>query len=535
MMFEQIRTFSAASLEDKFYLSESTLYSCMKEVKKIILDYNLQLVYKTNYGYKIEGDELDKRVCLAKIEPDTKYADQYSSRPDDLFEIYKTVADSFLEAHYQVTESMLQNITGHVHQNLMRITRHHFVSSSISGNEDLSQTRAYSIAETILKKLLNNQLPSSKHFQNEVNLLALIILGKLEYSDNNEIQEEINDFIDWAFSKIDKKFAANFGTLAVLKMKIAFHLVPLFYRIKSRTQLKNSMTEEITQSFPQAANIALYFTDLIIEKYGLKISIDEITYIILHFNYGLSLLSQKKLKKRMLIITELRQSETSLLKFKIAQWFPNIITRIDFIPPSAANSVELEDYDAIFSTEGNLDKYHGGVSRLNFFPKESDFERINLALNGFSNITSILSKFSENCFYFGEASSRDEVLKIVTAMAAKQDGKELSSFLNSIEEREKIASSYFGNEIAMPHPLIPFTDKTIASVAILKKPIQWDGFHKVRLVILVSVAKNNPVEFQFWHYMSAFVQNEKNLEGLWNNPTFENLISCLGQALAEEF
>jgi lichenan operon transcriptional antiterminator len=454
------------------------------------------------------------------------------------------VADAFLETHYQVNENMLQNITEHVHQNLSRIKSNYFVSSSLS-NEDLSDTKAYQIAELILKRLLKNRLPKAKTFKNEIELLTLIILGKLEYTENSEIQEEINSFIEESFFKIDKKFFTHFETLAVLKMKIAFHLIPLFYRIKSKTQLANDMTIEITQKFPRAAHIALYFADLIKDKYNLNVSIDEITYLILHFNYGLSLLDQKTLEKRILIITELRQSETSLLKYKMTQWFPNIIAKIDFIYPNAVDSVEIDSYDAIFSTENNLDKYHGGVSHLNFFPSENDYERINLALNGFTSITSILNKFSEDCFFTGDVTSKDEILEILANMTVEknkqtsdilqQEKDQSSGFLISIKEREKIASSYFGNGISMPHPLIPFTDKTIASVAILKRPIQWDSLHKVRLIILVSIAKDNPVEFQFWHYLSTFVQDEKILAELLKTPTYENFVFCLGRALRDEF
>ncbi|GAB2027381.1 BglG family transcription antiterminator [Lactovum odontotermitis] len=532
-LLEQRDFKSKIQLENKFYLSESTLYHCMKEVRKLLSSFNLQLHYKTNLGYKIEGEELDKRICLVKLDPDTKYQiTPLSSRPDDLTEIYKVVTDSFFQAHYPMNEVMLQNITEHVHQNLARIRNNYFVSAAVS-SEDLTETTAYPIARSIIRQLLKNELPSESRLENEINLLTLIILGKLEYTGNSELQEEINDFVEETFLKIDKKFSTHFGTLAVLKMKITFHLIPLFYRIKSKTQLTNAMVTEITQQFPQAANIALYFADLIHESYGLKASIDEITYLILHFNYGLSLMSQESPEKRILVITELRQSETSLLKYKIIQWFPNIIASIDFVFPSAIDTIRIENYDAIFSTEKNLEKYHGGVSHLNFFPKESDFERINLALNGFNNLAAILTKFSEHSFYYGEANSKDEVLKIITEKAA--ENVNAPAFLTSIKDREKIASSYFGNGIAMPHPLIPFTEKTSASVALLKTPIQWDSLHKVQLIILVSIAKDNPVEFQFWHYMSAFVQNEKTLPDLLKVPTYENFIRCLSESLAGEF
>ncbi len=54
-------------------------------------------------------------------------------------------------------------------------------------------------------------------------------------------------------------------------------------------------------------------------------------------------------------------------------------------------------------------------------------------------------------------------------------------FYESILRREDVASTEFGNLIAIPHPDKPFSSNTIVSVAILKKPIQW----KERMVQLV--------------------------------------------------
>lgn len=152
---------------------------------------------------------------------------------------------------------------------------------------------------------------------NEINLLTQTILGKLDYSRNDHLQKEVNDFINDSFLYIRNKFCVNFEPAESLKLFLALHLVPLIYRIKSGTQLNNMMAPEIKQSFPLAYDIALYFTLLIKERFHLNVSADEISYLSLYFNYGLENIHLGNSAKKILIITSLRKSETVLLRHKI--------------------------------------------------------------------------------------------------------------------------------------------------------------------------------------------------------------------------
>ncbi len=51
-------------LTELFNYSESSLRRDLKEVEKQIIPYHLQLKQKKGYGFYIEGDEIDKRLCL---------------------------------------------------------------------------------------------------------------------------------------------------------------------------------------------------------------------------------------------------------------------------------------------------------------------------------------------------------------------------------------------------------------------------------------------------------------------------------------
>jgi len=234
-----------------------------------------------------------------------------------------------------------------------------------------------------------------------------------------------------------------------------------------------------------------------------------------------------------LIITSLRKSETVLLRHKILTWFPNQIAEIIFITGDN-DDFDTEDYDAIFSTDRNSEKYKGGITLISIFPDEKDFEKINLAINGYTDTDSILEKFSEDCYFYGEVKDKEEILDIICRNAIEKYKLD-DEFLEVIKAREQITSSYFGNCIAVPHPLTPFSDETFVSLGVLKKPIAWDKNHNVRVVMLVSIEKNNPKAFQFWYYMSTFVRNEELLQNFFKKPSFLRFTEILKISLEKDF
>ncbi len=120
--------------------------------------------------------------------------------------------------------------------------------------------------------LFQKKLMKQQHYKNELNFLTLIILGKIDYTGNDHIQEKVNHFIDQAFESIYQKFSINFDSIDNLRLLLALHLVPLFYRIQSGTQLTNPLDASIHQSFPQAHDIALYFSMLVRNEFQLVVS-----------------------------------------------------------------------------------------------------------------------------------------------------------------------------------------------------------------------------------------------------------------------
>ena len=102
-------------------------------------------------------------------------------------------------------------------------------------------------------------------------------------------------------------------------------------------------------------------------------------------------------------------------------------------------------------------------------------------------------------------------------------------------EREKLSSTYFGSQVAMPHPLYPITAQTFIAVAVLDKPVAWTEDQKVRIVLLVSTEMNNPKAFQLWPYLSSLISSPQQIHEILRESTYENFIAVFRAALLDKF
>ena len=68
------------------------------------------------------------------------------------------------------------------------------------------------------------------------------------------------------------------------------------------------------------------------------------------------------------------------------------------------------------------------------------------------------------------------------------------SFIDSVFEREKLSPTCFFDAFAIPHALTMDAKKTIISVLINEKGIQWDDT-QIKLCLLIAIQKENILEF----------------------------------------
>lgn len=522
----------SADLADEMYISRSQISNDIKLAKNMLSSYHLTLISKPYYGIKIIGKENDIRnyIIQEKLKIKNLVCDEIThsfSSHEHIDDINNIVIKILTHSHYIISDIALQNLILHIVTAVNRIKSGHLIHMD-SLNISPVYAHVIEISKNILEKCAD--IYNFEFNDDEIFFLALNLYGKREFDKQEFITDEINNLVFLGLYKIKEIFGLDFTSNLNLRISLGLHILPLLTRINTNMQLRNIMTFNIKQKYTLAYDLASTFTNTIIPS-DKKILDDEIAYVALHFVNYIDENSPQK-KKRMLIISSLRRSETILLQNNILRNFPSI-KEVKIISKNSLSTTNVNNYNVICTTENDIFINNNKIQKISYFLNDTDIKKIELLLDGFNGPKDILDCFSEDLFYYGDAPSKNAVIKWLYEMAYKQ-GLADEKLYHSIMNHENVTSTYFGNCLAIPHPEIFLSETSFISVAILPKPILWDDEY-VDIVFLVSIQKNNPNAFKLWSYLSFLISNNTTLEEIKKEPTFQNLSKVISKIYEDLF
>lgn len=519
----------SADLADEMYISRSQISNDIKLAKNMLSSYHLTLISKPYYGIKIIGKENDIRNYIIQEKIKNLVCDEitHSFSSHEHIDDINNIVIKILNSHYIISDIALQNLILHIVTAVNRIKSGHLIHMD-SLNISPVYAHVIEISKNILEKCAD--IYNFEFNDDEIFFLALNLYGKREFDKQEFITDEINNLVFLGLYKIKEIFGLDFTSNLNLRISLGLHILPLLTRINTNMQLRNIMTFNIKQKYTLAYDLASTFTNTIIPS-DKKILDDEIAYVALHFVNYIDENSPQK-KKRMLIISSLRRSETILLQNNILRNFPSI-KEVKIISKNSLSTTNVNNYNVICTTENDIFINNNKIQKISYFLNDTDIKKIELLLDGFNGPKDILDCFSEDLFYYGDAPSKNAVIKWLYEMAYKQ-GLADEKLYHSIMNHENVTSTYFGNYLAIPHPEIFLSETSFISVAILPKPILWDDEY-VDIVFLVSIQKNNPNAFKLWSYLSFLISNNTTLEEIKKEPTFQNLSKVISKIYEDLF
>ena len=514
-------------LAEKMFISRAQISKDIKNVKDKLKPYNLKIISKPYHGMKIEGTELNIRKYIIN---ENLHADKIknfhlglpNTISNSLLDVNDIVINILSEYNYTISETTLQNLLIHI---IVSINRMKLGQHIIENDTNLDPV--YNHVCEIADKILNE---CSKKYEftynkSEVHLLAINLFGKREHDNQEFITNEINDLIFQGLLQIKTKYGYDFTSNINLRISLGLHLLPLLARVKNNMQLKNYMSLNIKQKYTLSFEFATLFLNSVLQN-STKLTDDEIAYTALHFLNYLEETSCTYNKKNLLIISSLRRSENILLKTRILRNYPNI-KNVDMINVNSLNSICLENYNLVCTTEPNISINKQKVPKISLDLSNADKEKIELLLDGFNSSKDILDCFDNELFYVGKANDKEEIINILYNNA-KNKGLANDELLDSIMLHEQTTYSFFGNGLAIPHPETPKTLTSFISVAILSEPIFWDDTY-VDLVFLVSIQKDNYNAIRLWFYLSFLISNTDALNKIRKSKTFDEFQAVLSK------
>jgi len=533
LLFETKKFMSVQHMADRLFISKSTFINDLKTAKSILKKYNIEIINKPQSGLTILADEVDIRTCIINENIDLFYAYNELMTIGQISVNISKIGDILVglltENKYRISDIALQNLIVHLDIIIRRI-KIGFILESIY-DEKLEQD--FSTEILLSRKIFEecSRIFGVPIINSEVNRLAVYLRGKSDYPENSYITQDIDQFVHDSLGAIKLNFGIDLSENVQLRIALSLHLVPLITRLKYNMQLKNELLHSYRKSFQLAFDIASFFAYQIQEKFGYKLIEDEIAYFAIYFNTSLITYQKNSGTNKMLIISSLKRSETLLLRERINSWFIGAISELKIIGLYDLESISLLDYNVICTTERNVYYSKGVALLISQFPTEEDYRSIKMAMDGFSGKEDILAFFKQSMMFIGTINSKDELITRLSDLIEKQDSRN-KNLKDEVFKREAMGGTFFGNFVAMPHPMRPITNKTYIAFALLENELIWDdNGNFARIVLLISIEENNPRAFQLWSYLSEFITNEMFVNAILDKLTFDNFMQQLSNAL----
>lgn len=529
---------TSGALARMLYVSPRTISSNLKDVERMLARFGLVLERRPHYGLKVEGPELQRRLCLANVTMG-RMGEGGLLRDLMLDRVASCVDEALHARNFQVNSVAYQNLLVHIGVAVLRIQEGHRMPVDPASLERVSGTREYEVAADVARRIraaFDVEIPEA-----EVAYIAIHLMGKrlIDEMDATAAQGAISDDVWQTVSEmldvVNEIFHFDFRGDLELRMNLARHIVPLSARLAYHMNLTNPLLSDIKTRFPLAYSMALEASVVLARAYGAAMSEDEVGYIAFAMALALERKKGAPPRKNILVVCASGVGSSRLLEYQYRKEFGPYLNKVVACDLSQLADMDFSDIDYVFTTVPIERALPVPVRQVGFFLEGSDREGIRQLLSSHTESASPPLPFDERLFlpHLRGLAGKDEVLELLCARAAEVEGVDEGDFLAAVLAREREAPTAFGNEVAMPHPIAPLSERTFVAVALLDDAVRW-GDHEVRAVFLVSIAKDRDPPRDFYERLAGLFGSEEALQGLLADQTLEKLLEVTRPSEREE-
>ena len=457
-------TIKLEDLADSMYVSLSTVKNDLKEVKKILNEYNLKISSKHKQGICIEASEEDI----------IKFIINYSNKVDNSLNIKDFLNNNIIENLFSIKKILLDTLN---YENMI-LTDNEFknIVNYISIYLSRNNTNQSDFIKEYIKKYKNKkEKPISEDEQ------LLIRKAIKEFCRDLNIATSIN----LSHDKIFEECLFN-------------HICNLYKRADLGINQYEITAGEIKLKYPFAFELGKIAKKTIEKNLNMEISEDEVENIALHIGGALERIDKRDEKKvyKTIIVCTSGVGTSMLIKSKLENIFKGKLEIIKVIPSYLIDYINVLDIDFVISTvEVNLEN----VNVIKVSPMLTDkeiklIEKYIETENVYIDLD-IQNLFSSELFFKDiKAETRSQVIDIMSKKLVEK-GYIDDTMRQSYFERETIATTEIGNMVAIPHGAKGEVYENKVAIGILKEPISWE-LGKVRLIIMLALDKEKILDYE---------------------------------------
>ncbi len=202
----------------------------LKNLRSLLDNYHLKIVNKPNYGIRIQGNERDRRICMAEYYM-KKRNDDTNSNPNDAYQVMinNVITKVLVQKNIHMSDIALQSLAIHLLIAVERIKTSNIIQLTSETQQKMEAKGEYSIALALkdaIEHTFGITLPIS-----EICYLTQHLIGKKHFeSDTNEFDVEVNEevtvLVNVILRSIFDQTRMDFYNDIDLKMNLMLHMIP---------------------------------------------------------------------------------------------------------------------------------------------------------------------------------------------------------------------------------------------------------------------------------------------------------------------
>lgn len=486
-------------LANELYISLSTLKSYFPGVKEKVSRFDLKVVTDRFNGIRLDGEENKIRFCISEY----LFNEHSMSVYNDLFpkqelDQLKEITLKVLYKHkMKLTDMSLERFIIHTGITIKRHKNECYLTFPPEVKKCIQSSKEFIIAEDLAKEI-DNKL--SIDITSEIYYIAQHLMASSRLTPNNMNMDDykrLEDMLRTILVTVKRKTSIDLSMEHDLIDGLITHLYVALKRIEYGMSIRNEFLPTIKNNYPLAFELAVIVSNEIKELTNFTINENEIGYLAIHFGVALEKMGlNKRTMKRVLIVCGAGLATASLIRERITNIYGKQVSIIESISLREFNECMLEKVDLVVTTIPITHIVSTKIIVVSPILTNKDLSIIYQKMKEDEDNPVFISYqdvFKKDLFKREiDLDSKEAVLHYMTQLMMKK-GYMDDLTLESIFERERMASTELGQLVAIPHPLENHMSEVSIAVCILKKPILWDK-EKVQVVILLSV----PKEKQKW-------------------------------------
>ncbi|MEG1461828.1 MAG: BglG family transcription antiterminator [Anaerorhabdus sp.] len=519
-----------SDIADDLFISTSRLGMDLKNLRKILSKHRLEIINKPNYGIRIQGNERDRRMCMANYFMNAQTLDEVPSEETlDNYHIMinHVITKVLVKKNIHMSDIALQSLAIHLLIAIERIKTGNIIQLTSETIDKLISKGEYQIAISLQDAIVQTfkiTLPKS-----EICYLTQHLLGKKHFESNSSefnvvVNEEVTVLVNIILRSIFDQTRIDFYNDVDLKMNLVLHMIPFLERVRNNMMIHNPIIDDIKEKYSFAYELASIGLSAVCNRLKAKIIEDEISFFALHFILALERKRAEAPPSNILIICSTGKATSQLLAYQIKKKFQGLVNTICIIEAHRLDHMNLESFDLIFSTIPIYKEYHVPIHQIHNLLEDKDFDLIDNCLKKENQSFHISDLLKEQLFFDNiSALNKEDALQCLIKKVSKQVPIP-DDFYTYVLEREAFASTELPNLVAIPHPNKSITNSTFIAVGILRKPILWTT-KQVQIIFLISIKPNSKQDLRgFYEGLVEFISKEKNTSELLHNPSYQTML-----------